>query len=294
MKIGFVILNFNSWSLTKKLALKVAAFSSIDKVVVVDNMSTNDSYEHLLEIQSSKIDVFQSERNGGYSYGNNLGVKRCKDLGMDIVFISNPDVDVEEESIIKITEGFQDTNYSMLSGVEYDIKGELSEPPLWNMMDFGDDLLDCFFIARKLLKKKKGYKLNEALDIQPAEMIKGSFFAVRTDAFIECGGFDEHVFLFCEERILSRKFKESNKGIGIVTKAKYQHNHSATINKEYKAKAEQMKLLYKSRTYYNVKYNKINRIQYGMLKMAMALSVCEFKCMDLVRGGAIGHSRKGR
>ena len=57
MKVGVVILNYNSWEMSANLAKKMASFSVIDEVVIVDNSSTDDSFERLQTLKYSKIEV---------------------------------------------------------------------------------------------------------------------------------------------------------------------------------------------------------------------------------------------
>lgn len=286
----FIILNYNSRKLTEILAKKIANMNSITNVIVVDNCSTDDSFEQLKKIKNSKIDVIKSEKNGGYSYGNNFGIKYAKKYSPEIIFICNPDVDVEEKELIKILEEFEKNNqYAILSGIEYDINNNISKPEIWNQMSYKDDLLDCYFLYRKLiLKNKKTYNyVDYSKEIQDVDVIKGSFFAIRYEDLIEINGFDESVFLFCEERIISKKIKDKDKKIGIVTNMRYNHNHSVSINEKYKNKADQMKLLYKSRLYFNKNYNKINNFKYILLYISMKLSIIEFKIYDLIRNKRI-------
>ena len=90
-KIGFVILNYNDSDETLQLCNKIKNYSSIYKIVVVDNLSTDNSFEKLKKIEGNKIDVILSDKNGGYSYGNNYGAFYLIDkYKIDILFISNP------------------------------------------------------------------------------------------------------------------------------------------------------------------------------------------------------------
>lgn len=280
--VGFVILNYNSWKFTSELAKKLSLYKKIDLIVVVDNRSTDDSYSHLKKLNSEKINVIQSEKNGGYSYGNNIGAKLCKEKGMDIIFICNPDVMIAEQDLDKIINSFNKyPQYAMLSGVEYNLKNEISQPPVWKMNNYWDDLFECSFIYKILSKKISAINLDKTKEIQEIEIQKGSFFGIRTKDYFNVGCFDEGVFLFCEERILARRFKENGYKIGLVTDAKYNHNHSESINRTYKKKATQMKLLYNSIYYYNVKYNKIGFLKKIMLKIAMKISCFEFSIRDM-------------
>ncbi len=283
MKTGFVILNFNCWKKTTELALKTASFEEVDAVVVIDNVSTDDSYEHLKELSHKKIYVLQSKKNGGYSYGNNYGAKVCVKLGIEIMFISNPDVSIEEDAVKKIKEQFTDKSYSILSGVECDIKGNLVWPPLSRRREYWDDFFDCFFIGRKLRRKRFDIALDKTVTVQDAEMTKGAFFAVRLEDFIKAGGFDENIFLFCEERVISRKLDRLGKKIGIVTNARYIHTHSSAICHRYQRISSQIEILYASRLYYNKEYNRIGYVKYVVLLAAMKISVFEYYMRDIIR-----------
>lgn len=281
MKSIFIILNYNCYKLTENLALKVASMNCIDNVIVVDNCSLDDSFQHLSKIKNEKIDVIRSEKNGGYSYGNNYGAKYCKKYNPDILFICNPDVDVEEEDIIKIINCFKKYNYSILSGIEYNLNNEIVKPPIWKLNKYKDDLKECYFLCRKIEKIKNKIPIEYDKEVQDVDIVKGSLFAVNYKDFIEVSGFDENIFLFCEETVLARKMLDKNKKIGIVTSAKYKHNHSTTINKAYKSKAKQIKLLYKSRLYYNKKYNKIGIMKRIILKLSMNISILEYYVYDI-------------
>ena len=70
--------------------------NAIDKIVVVDNCSTDYSLSKLTCLKSDKIDVIQTDKNGGYAYGNNFGCRYAeKNYNPKLFFISNPDVRFE-------------------------------------------------------------------------------------------------------------------------------------------------------------------------------------------------------
>ena len=151
MKVGIIILNYNTGEMTRTLAKCVSEYKKVDDVVIVDNASTDDSITRLSEAVGGKIHLIQSGRNGGYSFGNNVGARFCKELGTDICMISNSDVIIEEEDINRIINVFCESDYSMLSGVQCDIRG-VPCSPLSKINGYWDDFLDCFFLWRKLSK----------------------------------------------------------------------------------------------------------------------------------------------
>ena len=73
--LGIVILNWNTRDLLKR-CLETVYASEGDfsyQVVVVDNASTDDSAE-MVRRDFPQAQLIVSETNGGYSYGNNLGL----------------------------------------------------------------------------------------------------------------------------------------------------------------------------------------------------------------------------
>ena len=282
MNAGFVILNYNSWKQTSALAVKVASFKCIDCIIIVDNNSTDDSFANLKALANSKIRIYETGRNGGYSSGNNVGAKVLFEEGVEIIFFSNPDVDVNEDSILRIINAFRSEKYSVISCVEYDSNDKVVKPAFWNLPSYFDDLRDCFLIGR-LGRNNDSNMIDPNVFIQTVPVIKGSFLAVNAKEFFEVKGFDENVFLYCEERILARKMADKGYLLGIVTGAKFHHNHSASIEKAYSSAAKRVKILYQSRMYYNKEYNHIGLFRRAVLRIAMMYSLLEYLVIGVVK-----------
>ena len=113
-------------------------------------------------------------------------------------------------------------------------------------------------------------------------MFRGSFFGIRVKDFLEVGGFDEEVFLYNEEAIFARRMLDLRKKMGLVTRAKYHHMHSESVSRVYKLRVSRMKLLYESRLYYHVQYNKINIMKKNVLRFFMTWSLVEFTIFDTI------------
>jgi GT2 family glycosyltransferase len=74
--VGIVILNWNTSALLKR-CLETVLASEGDfsyRVIVVDNASTDDSVG-MLRADFPQVELIVSETNGGYPYGNNLGLR---------------------------------------------------------------------------------------------------------------------------------------------------------------------------------------------------------------------------
>ena len=104
MKVAIIILNYNSEDDTVKYVETIKTYEVLNKIVIVDNKSTNNNaFKKLLSLKNDKIDVIQSDKNGGYSYGNNYALKYLeeKQEKYDYIIISNPDVSVTQKAIIE-------------------------------------------------------------------------------------------------------------------------------------------------------------------------------------------------
>jgi hypothetical protein len=288
MKTGFIILNYNSATMTIKLARQIEKYSNIDSVLIVDNKSIDDSLKLIKNVLSDKIKVLESPQNGGYSSGNNLGLKYFSKLEFDIAIVANPDIYIDEDSINILLKAFQESDFSVLSPVEYDENWNMVKPPTIRRMNYRDDILDCFFVGRKLFVREQEIGLNAENGLQQTEMLRGSFLAFKLKDFQKIGYFDENIFLYCEERILSKKLQDANLKMGLVVNSKYQHNHMASIAKEYQSTVSKIKLLYISRLYYDCEYLKIGNFKYIFLKMAMTFSIFEYYVMDLIKKFKMG------
>ena len=140
----------------------------------------------------------------------------------------------------------------------------------WKLRTFGLDVIHSTRFLELLFYKKlrngeyskKDYE-QEKLEV---DAISGAFFIIKNEVLKEIGFFDENVFLFYEEDILAKTLKDKNyKTISLNTE-NFIHYESQTIGKTFNYYSK-MKKLYKSKMYYQEKYNKINSVQKIIFKI---------------------------
>ena len=85
---------------------------------------------------------------------------------------------------------------------------------------------------------------------------------------------DENVFLFYEEDILAHKLKELGYEEYSLNSVKFIHYESQTIKKSYHY-MKKMRILYKSKMYYQKNYNKINFFQNFIFKILFLFRTLE-------------------
>ncbi|WP_214824791.1 glycosyltransferase [Exiguobacterium sp. s28] len=281
IKIGFIILNYNDSDTTIKLVDSIMNYKIIDKIVVVDNCSTDGSFDKLHREYGISCDVIKTDFNGGYAYGNNFGFKYLENnYDPEIVFIANPDIEFSEDYIKQIILQFKKTpQFSMLSGRSIETNGELSNG-YWNPPSYTESLLSSFLIYRlinKVVEKAKSkskhsnFSSSEVIEVGA---IQGSFIAVRAEIFRDIGYMDEGTFLFYEENILAKKMKKKGYKTGIMNNLYYKHNHSVTIKKTMKA-LQVYKVHLQSKQYYEKNYNSTSGIKIFLLNWASKYSLLE-------------------
>ena len=282
-QVSFIVLNYNDMYTTKKLVdalvlWKRDAFNF--NIVIVDNMSKDNSFEFLLNEYKNiaDVDVIRSERNGGYSYGNNYGmIYAINKYNPDYIAIANPDIEVEHSTFVELVKSFSESSdIAVVAPAMKDINGNYSIRSQ-KLPTLRDDVRLCFNSSSNRTFKSNNDCVNNKKNFIITEMVPGSFFVVKTDYFKKVGLFDDGVFLFCEERILGKKMKDCGYKIVLRSDLFFVHAHSVSIKKAYDILST-WKLIMKSRCYYQKKYNRSNFAQLWLLKICSFIFVI---CLDI-------------
>lgn len=104
-KVSIILLNYNGLKDTEECikSLEKIQYNNYE-IIVVDNKSTDNSYEELKSKFSNKHRIIQSGNNGGFAFGNNIGIKEALDIGSEYVLLLNNDTLVEEDFLNKLVE----------------------------------------------------------------------------------------------------------------------------------------------------------------------------------------------
>ena len=268
-KMAIVILNYNDYETTLKMIKQIVNYKVLDLIVIVDNNSTDNSYIKLKEMENEFIKVLKTNKNLGYAYGNNIGLKYLEDKNIDYVIISNPDIEVKEETIIKLKSDLENENISLIAPCikenNYISKG-------WKLPKFKEDLVSNINYFSKYSKNMLAYKddyYNK--ELVKVDAVHGCFFIIKFDIFKEINYFDENTFLYYEENILGSKLKNKGYDIYIDTSTNAKHNLSISVDKSLNS-LKKYKILKQSQYYYEKKYNKLNIIGLGILRIFYYIS----------------------
>ena len=226
-------------------------------------MSPNGDLEYLKTLEGGKIEVISSEKNGGYSYGNNFGVKHLGDE-YDNIIISNPDVSVEEKAIIDSIKKLNSRENIAVVAPRMKFTSGFARRSSWKIRTYPLDLihttrlLELLFypVLRSGEYSEKDYTKGDL----KVDCIAGSFFIIKSKVLKEIDYFDENVFLFYEEDIIGKKLKEKGYEIYSLNDIHFMHYESQTIGKVF-SYGKKIRMLNKSKIYLQTKYNKINILQ---------------------------------
>ena len=269
-KVGIVVLNYNDYKETREYIDKIKKFRILNEIVVVDNNSTDASYEVLKRMEKGNITVLKTDDNKGYAYGNNVGIKYLKDK-VDYIIISNPDIDLEESVIKKLKADMDnDEDITVVAPVINQngiyLKG-------WKLSRIIDEIgLNFNYFHRKVEKKLKYDEKKYNTELTRVDVVSGCFFMVRRDVLNLVGNLDESTFLFYEENILASKLKNINKKTYVDNKVEVKHNESVTINKTM-ASIKKYKILKNSQKYFVKYYLHANGLQIFILRFVYYISL---------------------
>lgn len=285
-KTGCVILNYNDADTTQSLIEKIKDYSSINNIVIVDNESTDDSFQRLLTLANEKIYVIKSEKNGGYGYGNNIGVEYAYTiLRCEFVLIANPDVIFANDTIKNMVDYMSMNEFvGVIAPRQLDICGNVIRDVAWKIPTIFQYIVSSeYFIGKYSLQFH--YSPTYFSEKKPyiVDAVPGSFLLVRGEAFHKSGGYDPEMFLYCEETTLGQKMKNLHYLTVLLNNEEYVHHHSVSINKSIKGLYKQRKILLNSRYVFLKKYLHANIFQLFWARFFFAISSAENVIIQMVK-----------
>ena len=271
-KIGFVIVNYNDAKTTIKLLKQIKEFKNIDNIIVVDNNSTDDSYNQLKKQEIDNITIIKNNENKGYAAGMNVGAKYLiEKIGKCHIIFSNSDIIIKKKEDLNLLSSDINEEVGVVSPV-IDEHGNLNRG--WKkttaMMEI---LLNLPYISRYFKREKLYYKDDYyKKDKSYVDVVSGCFFIVDSEVLKQVDYFDENTFLYYEELIFSKKLEKIGKKLIVDNRVKVIHDHSVTIDKNIK-RINKYKILKASQRYYVKHYLDGNLLEMALLYITNKISL---------------------
>jgi GT2 family glycosyltransferase len=156
---------------------------------------------------SSWVTCVLAPENGGFAYGNNLGIMHAYAAGTpDYIYLLNPDTQVRDGAIgtlIRFLEangnvGIAGSSFENLDGSEWMIAFRF--PSLLSEFNSG---LEIGFVTRLLHRWVVPRQMTKSA--QPTDWICGASMMMRPSVIQATGGLDENYFLYFEETDFCRR-----------------------------------------------------------------------------------------
>jgi N-acetylglucosaminyl-diphospho-decaprenol L-rhamnosyltransferase len=223
----------------KSAALAVDALRSLElersnpglriRAIVIDNASGDlPTIAAAVEANrwSSWVSLIDAPRNGGFAYGNNLGIEHAYRTGRPAyIYLLNPDAQVRRgaiDSLVRFLEGRPEagiagSSFENLDGSEWPIS--FRYPGLLSELDGGVQL----GALSRLLQGRVVARIMPQNAPQPVDWICGASMLIRPEVFTTIGGLDEHYFLYFEETDFCHRAKQAGFSTWYVPESRVMH-----------------------------------------------------------------------
>jgi GT2 family glycosyltransferase len=233
MDLSIIIINWNSKGYLRECLLSLARSPGnvTTEILVIDNAS-HDGVAQMLAAEFPCVTFMQSERNLGFSGGNNRAAHQATG---DFLLFLNPDTLVEGDALIRLVETLRHRPDAGMVGARLlntdrtlQTSCILSFPTLFNQ------LLDCEFLRRRFPRSGlwgMAPLFGDSPEPAPVEAISGACMMIRRELFTRLEGFDERYFMYAEDVDLSYKVHEAGFKCYYMSKASVIHHGGGSSEK---------------------------------------------------------------
>lgn len=227
--VYIIILNWNSYEETIGCinSLEALAYPSF-KILVIDNCSPDGSGQMLKNTMKNHEVVITGD-NLGYAGGNNIGINRAIERDADYVWILNPDIRVEPESLSILIESME-KNLS-IGAIGPRICDRDNRKKIFS--DGGQIAPEEGYLTyHKNIGKDADTIASRGINLDVG-YVNGSAILLRADALKNIGGFREELFLYFEETDWCMRARNQGWSVAIDTNALVYHQMSRQGFRQY-------------------------------------------------------------
>lgn len=232
--VAIVMVNYNAGELLACNLQRIIDSVGQDialKIFIVDNQSTDNSFDLLsrqlnTSVIARTVILIQAEKNGGFAYGNNIGIKAVLKSGFspDYFYFLNPDAVPEKKAIeilINESKKLKDNcilGSQMLNQDNSKAASAFRYPSIVSEFNRGIQLgvVNKIFKRASLVISTDNY-------LTPCDWVCGAGFLLPLKVFQKIGYMDESYFLYFEEVDYMKHAKNMHVFIGVVNKSNVIH-----------------------------------------------------------------------
>ena len=204
--IAIILLNYCNFRDT------IACINSINgidynnySVIVVDNHSPNNSVKELKKLENSHLQVLDSGKNGGFAYGNNLGISIALKQQADYVLLLNNDTLVTPDFLCKLLDCFNINSHVGIATCRIMYNDDREK--IWYA---GGDI--DWTNLRAIHFDINGYQFKQTKPIE-VNFASGCCMLISKECIQKTGILPEDYFMYCEDIDYCIKAKENGYSI---------------------------------------------------------------------------------
>jgi GT2 family glycosyltransferase len=227
--------------------------------------------------ESGSVYFVRNHENRGYSAGNNIGARLAVSLGYEAVLIINPDVRITDQYYLcRLADKlFSDDRYVVAASAIRNLSGANENP--MHELGFIEELFWPFWMTLSRFGVSPPSQRVQVCD--PCRKVSGSCLLIRSSFLEDIGYFDEGVFLYCEEAILSVQIRNAGKKIAYVPELEALHAHLSSTKG---LRTLRMKEWVKSRGYYHQHHTSYGAFRRLLLRFSHYSTLGLMKLQDLL------------
>lgn len=211
MELSIIIINWNSKDYLKECLKSFAGNANYleCEILVIDNASY-DGCGEMLAADFPKVVFIQSDRNLGFSGGNNRAAQQAKG---DFLLFLNPDTLVEDDALAKLVKALRLLPDAGAVGARLlNTDRTLQTICIQSFPTILNQVLDSELLRRWFPKSSlwgMAALFNPSPDPSPVEAISGACIMIKRDLFESFCGFDERYFMYSEDTDLSFRVNQA-------------------------------------------------------------------------------------
>jgi GT2 family glycosyltransferase len=196
--VDVVVVSYNSRATLRDCVAPLAGADGV-RVIVVDNASPDDALDTIADLDVTTV---RAGRNGGFSFGCNLGVAAGD---APYVLLLNPDARLEDGALDALRAVLDADPAAGLAAPLIREDDGTPAPTLRRFPRLRSALAQALFLHRlvpawdELIRDPAAYATPHT-----ADWVSGACMLIRRDALAAVGGMDERFFLYCEDTDVCR------------------------------------------------------------------------------------------
>ena len=277
MNIAIIILNYNSCADCRRCIGYLKAQQGVEQeIVVVDNCSQEDDRKAVETLCKEQGCTFiANNENKGYNAGNNVGLRYAAEKGYEYALIANPDMEFPQTNYLAtLLAKMQEDADLVVCGSDIIGADGIHQSPMGKDGNWRGSFAWIKDLFGNKNKENDAYKfIDNYKECHYCHKVSGCCFMIRISFLKSINFFDEKVFLYCEEAILSRQVEINSKKMYYLATAQAVHRH---VKNEKGAPVKRFKTWGKSRCYFIDKYSGYPWYGKFLAKMSMKMYVATF------------------